>query len=171
MFETTRDPSDVLRAGTERVVFDLLRAQHGPHAITQRPISARITSPHDQPADYTAGIAAARMVADHANRLVNEYARKARGHGHSWRELAEALGIEPDDEGYTDPAVVAFELVAPQPSMRFDPRRVAWACASCGESITDRGPYEGHPVDNQSGHAANCARHLREVAEYEARAL
>jgi hypothetical protein len=53
--------------------------------------------------------------------------------------------------------------------MQLDRRTVSWTCASCGEWITDSGPYNGHPDDDERGHAEDCARHLAEAAAYQAR--
>jgi hypothetical protein len=56
--------------------------------------------------------------------------------------------------------VMAFEYVtnaaanaAPLATLSF-----AWTCQSCGENVSDRGPYNGHPEDEQSGHADGCER-------------
>lgn len=161
MFERT--PEDIARQGTERVVHDLLRAEHGPGALVQRPLAEGLSAGFPAPADYTAGIAAARRVADHADRLVDGYARKARGQGVAWRDLAGALGVGEEE----DPAAAAFEAIVGQPLRQFDERSVGWSCDSCGQHITDRGPYNGHPEDNELGHADDCARHQAEIAEYE----
>ncbi|MCI2424046.1 hypothetical protein MOQ72_42280 [Saccharopolyspora sp. K220] len=165
MFDNTdRDPEDVARSGTERVVHELLRARHGANAIVERPIDDGLTLTYPVPADYTEGIAAARRVAAEAHRLLNEYARKARGQGHSWRELAAALDVS----GEYDPAAAAFELIAGEPLRTFDEQTTSWRCDSCGQYVTDRGPYTGHPVDCERGHAEDCARHQREITAYEA---
>lgn len=170
MFENERNtPDDVARTGVKRVVFDVLRAQHGAGSVVQRPISPRIDIPHPVPADYAAGITAARKVAGHARRLLREYADAARGDGRTWRELAEPLGIEMDEDGYTDVAVEAFLAVCPEPLRQFDRRRTSWRCASCGEVVTDYGPYNGNPVDDESGHAEDCVRHQAEIAACRAR--
>jgi hypothetical protein len=41
-------------------------------------------------------------------------------------------------------------------------------CDVCGEWINGRGPYESHPEDNESGHAADCARFAAELATWQA---
>jgi hypothetical protein len=90
----------------------------------------------------------------------------ARGEGVPWSELATPLGIaaEPDD-GWS-PAEAAFRLVAPSPSLPFDAVSVRWDCASCGQWITDKGPYNGHPADDETGHADTCARHAAEITAW-----
>ncbi|WP_433756331.1 hypothetical protein [Nocardia sp. CA-135398] len=45
----------------------------------------------------------------------------------------------------------------------------SWTCTSCDERVTDRGPYEGHPADNETGHATDCPRHQREILAYRTR--
>lgn len=158
-------PQDVARRGVQTTVHQLLRAQHGRDAVIERPISPRMSTPMPAPADWPQGIATARRVADSARTMMVEYARKARGDGYAWRDLAEPLGV---DGGGSDPAVAAFELVAPEPYMPFDRRSTYWTCMSCEQHVTDCGPYEGHPTDNETGHADGCARHHRESMEYEA---
>jgi hypothetical protein len=162
-----QDPEYILSTGTERVVFQLLAAEEGRDALTEREISpGRIEIRHTQPADYAAGVAAARRVEGRARQLVHDYARKARGEGVSWRDLVEPLGVYVEPDSYEDPAVAAFEMIAPTPSQRFDARSVYWRCASCGEGVTDKGPYNGHPDDDETGHAETCERHRAEVAAY-----
>lgn len=159
------DPALKARTGTMSLVFDLLRARYGTEAVIDRPIGDRPTLTVFAPADYTAGVAAARMVAAHAHELINHYARNARSEGHSWRDLADPLGVDTDD-AYVDPAVAAFEMIAGKPSMRFDPLWTSWRCVTCGELVTDHGPYNGHPTDCETGHDQACARHQAEVAAY-----
>jgi len=151
------------RTHVEQIVYTALRKEHGDAAIVERPIRG-MTLTASAPADYVAGIGAAQEVARVARSLASDYARKARGEGMPWRDLAAALGIsaDPDDA----PAETAFELVAPTPLMRFDAVSVCWDCASCGQWITDKGPYNGHPTDDETGHADNCARHAAEIAAW-----
>jgi hypothetical protein len=149
------------RTNVEKIIHTALRQEHGAAAIVERPIRG-MTLTVDAPADYVAGIGAAQDIARVARSLASDYARKARGEGIPWRDLAAALGLsaDPDDA----PAESAFEIVAPAPSMPFDAVSVCWECASCGQWITDKGPYNGHPEDDEIGHAGNCARHAAEVA-------
>lgn len=76
----------------EKVVLNLVRARHGRNAVVQRPISHRINILVPSPADYAAGIAAARTIAGYVHRLMCGYVAKARSEGRSWRKLAEPLG-------------------------------------------------------------------------------
>lgn len=159
------DPDLVLRTGTERVVFDLLRATGA--TTSQEPIRGLSSFTRTVPADWTDGIRAARTVAAAARGLMYDYARRARGAGLSWRQLADPLGVLGDED--IDPAAAAFELIAGPPAYRFDQVTTAWRCASCDAYVTDTGPDNGHPADCERGHAAGCARHRREIRAYERR--
>lgn len=121
-----------------------------------------------------AGIRAAIFVRDVARNQIHEYATQARGAGRTWAEIAAAFNL--DAEVADDPAGAVFEYLAvgeplPQPErrFRFDPRNVHWRCASCSLLITDSGPYNGNPVDDESGHAETCERHAAEIAAWRAR--
>ncbi|TCO61081.1 hypothetical protein [Actinocrispum wychmicini] len=167
MFDITDGATNALAYdGAKRVIHDVLRAQHGQDAVIRRPISAQITIPSWQPASYVAGIAAARTLAAFAHQLMRDYARKARGEGSTWAELAAPLGITPDHNGTTDPAEAAFLAVAGKSPRRFDTPTVSWTCTSCDRTITDRGPYNGHPADNETGHTTSCGRHNTEITHY-----
>ena len=154
------------RHNIEKIVHTELRKKHGDDAITQR-LTPGMTLTTSAPADYVAAIGIAQQVARVAQSLAYDYAKKARGEGKPWDALAEPLGLSTDPDEYGNSAAeAAFELVAPKPSMRFDLVTVHWTCASCGQSITDKGPYNGHPDDDETGHADDCARHLAEVAAW-----
>ena len=147
----------------ERAIHRILTEKHGPGAVTRRPLSVRYPVEVDAPTDYRDAIKAARVASNVAQGLMREYARQARGHGLTWAEIAPSL-IEPDGDDYgDDPALEAFRWVAPTPSQRFDPINCSWTCQTCGEFVTDRGPYEG-PWEDETGHAETCARHLADVA-------
>lgn len=118
----------------------------------------------DRPADYLAAAATARSVASTAESLARDYARRARGAGHSWDEVAAALKF--DAAGHDDPSVEAFLWVAPTPSQRFDSIVTSWECASCAARVTDRGPFGGHPEEVEEGHLDSCARHQEDISAY-----
>lgn len=167
LFESSPDdPATVARRGAEQTIHSVLKAQYGAEAIVQRPISPGLSAEVSTPADWSQAIKAARMVQGQAGGFMQTYARNARGAGVAWRELAAPLGISDDPD--TDPAAAAFELIAGEPSMPFDPLAVSWRCESCGEYIYDSGPYNGHPVDCERGHAEDCERHQSEIEAYEA---
>lgn len=98
---------------------------------------------------------AAILVRDVASRRVVEWAQACRGAGVSWRDLAPVLGVED--------AVDAFYV------LRGDWERVYWRCRSCDAQVTDFGPFNGNPIDDEQGHAEGCKRHNAEVAEWRQR--
>lgn len=162
------DPRHVLETGTESLVFRLMEAEG--HRTIQRPISSRVSITIPTPENYGFGVDAARRVRQRADRLVHEWARKARGTGMSWLDLAEPLGIVRDpDIVYDDRAQRAFEEIAGTPYRPFDPRRVTWDCTDCGGTVTDLGTEGGGgPEEYERGHTDNCERHAIEIAAYRA---
>jgi hypothetical protein len=121
-----------------------------------------------------AGLQAALLVARLANDRAYRFAKDLRGEGtHTWDEIADLLGIPWSDDYVRRER--AYELVGgDDPAQRrrgaYADVRVYWACAGprgCGKYITDRGPYDPHPRDNQDGHAEGCARLAADVARYE----
>ena len=104
------------------------------------------------------------LVASTAESLARDYARRARGAGHSWDEVAAALKF--DAAGHDDPSVDAFYWVAPTPSQPFDSIVTSWECASCAARVTDRGPFGGHPEEVEEGHLDSCARHQEDISAY-----
>jgi hypothetical protein len=123
--------------------------------------------------DPRAGIRAASAVRGIADSLVDEYARAARAAGRSWDEIAEVLGVEDDGEsGWRRGERVYRLLVEGEPlpgaaRSPFDRSSTYWRCGTCQGLVTDRGPFEAHPTDNESGHAESCTRHAGEIAAYE----
>lgn len=153
-----------LRGDVRSAIFRALRAG-GSDAVVQRPLRGSSLLTTDEPASPADAVQVARMIASAAKGCMREYARKARGAGVPWRDLAGPLGIEQDEDDWMDPAAEAFKAVADKPSMRFDPLRTSWRCDTCQQYVTDSGP-NGHPVDCERGHAEDCARHQREIAAY-----
>jgi hypothetical protein len=154
-----------LRRRVEHLVEQTLIEHGGPAAVTRRPISSRIDIAVNRPADYLDAVTTARAVARIAQGLAGDYARRARGDGATWTQIAHALEFTAED--HDDPSITAFEWVVPGPSQRFDPITTAWDCASCGAWVGDRGPYGGHPADTEHGHAAGCTRHANDVRAYQ----
>ncbi|WP_040698894.1 hypothetical protein [Nocardia vinacea] len=158
-----------IRSRLERLVFTQLRDEYGDVAITREPLISQFTGHNfgdqDVPVDYLQAVEAAEQLSNIACGLVIDYADKARGQGRSWAEIATTLKIDP--AGVDDAAIEAFERVAPpnRHSWRSD-NYTSWTCTSCGQRVTDRGPWEGHPADNESGHAEDCERHQREIRAY-----
>ncbi len=112
---------------------------------------------------------AAQVPPETAARVRREYAERARGDGITWQQIGEALGLDrgPGGEAGYDLGVAAFEYFTgvPDPWYRASFR---FRCASCGGYITDRGPFESHPLDNEHGHAEGCVRLAADIAGWQA---
>lgn len=152
-------------ATIRRLVEQVVRAAVPPGDIVELPAfpGAATTWPKPTP---MAGFAAARQVVALAEQEVHKYAVQLRGEGMSWRELADLMEM-PWSDVYSR-TERAFELVAGPDSREVwsSGPRVYWYCGGplgCGEHITDRGPYNGHPRDDESGHAEDCRRQADEI--------
>lgn len=117
------------------------------------------------------GIRYALMIRNEAFNQLHSYMRHAREEGTGWREIGEALGLaEVATQDGRSLAEMAFEYVVDAEHARpFDRLAFYWTCAACGQTVTDRGPYESHPVDNEEGHADGCGWMAAAVAEHETR--
>jgi len=135
--------------------------------IRERPVwpGAFSTTRYAEP---LAGIRAAQTVQRTAERVADDYVRHARVEGIGWREIGEALGLGEDGQrtGY-DLAVAAYEHVVGEPDLLRDPS-FYYTCPACEQGISDRGPYESHPEDNERGHAEGCTRLAADVAAWQA---
>lgn len=119
-----------------------------------------------------AGVRAALAVARMAQDQAHKFAKALRGEGRSWLAIADLLEI-PWSEEYAR-AERAYELVAGATPGTFSNARVYWTCGGpggCGQYVTDHGPYNGYPVDNEDGHADGCRRLAAEMAAYERESL
>jgi len=112
-----------------------------------------------------AGIRAARTYEHAAARLAREQVTRARTDGGSWLDIGRALGLEGDSD--YDVMVAAYEQAA-GPYSVMSPAYVYFRCGSCGERVTDRGPYEAAPYNCEEGHADSCARFAEAVRAYRA---
>lgn len=123
-----------------------------------------------QYAEPLAGIRAAQTLAGTAARIRREYAEAARGEGITWERIGQALGLDQGDDAKTgyDLAIAAYEFFTGRPDL-WREANFGYRCVSCQEYITDRGPYESHPDDNERGHSDGCARFTAEVAAWQAR--
>lgn len=143
-----------------------LRDEHGEDALTQRPIKGTSTGlTHTEPTSYLTGMKTALQTARAAENLARDWARDARGNGKGWGDIADRVG-QMIPHVYDDAPIDAFLWVAPRPSMPHDAVSVGWRCESCAQWVTDHGPYNRHPADNETGHALDCARHNTEIAAY-----
>lgn len=123
-----------------------------------------------------AGVRAAVLARDVAAGRLRYYAERARAEGRSWDDVAEALGLARDDGGEWSRAELAYlhlvegRALQPdeeQPAGRWRPR-LSWRCVSCGQLVTDRGPFEAAPYNNEAGHAPDCVRHTAEITAHRA---
>ncbi len=115
-------------------------------------------------AEPLAGIRAARLVERSALRMIRDYIRYARQEGVSWPAIGEAVGI---GEHYGELASAAFQYAA-GPATGLSRPLFAFRCGACELIVTDYGPYESHPEDNEHGHAPDCPRMTAVVAAWQA---
>jgi len=105
-----------------------------------------------------------------AARVCRERAERARADGITWEQIGEALGLNLGWDGQSgqDLGVAAFEHFTGEPGS-WGQASFRFRCASCGGYITDRGPFGGHPEDNEPGHAAGCVRLAADIVAWRAR--
>lgn len=148
------------------LVLDLVREIHGDAAVERRPRYDGDRFPEPSPTPL-AGLWAANRLAQRASGEVATHARRAREAGHSWDEIGRALGMDAGDGRCV--AEGAYERFAGTPASW--PQRgpsFVWRCLACDRVISDRGPYECHPDDNQPGHAKDCSRLAVELGRWRA---
>lgn len=162
-------PNDRLNWAIDRAILSHVRES----SSLEEPVQERLISPkyHDltsqTPTDWRDGITAARLASGIAHQTMLNYARKARGEGVSWEDLAESLGVKADADQYGKRAAEkAFELVAGYDERSYMSPTVNWDCSSCGAWIKDHGPYNGHPSDDEEGHAESCERQRRALVAF-----
>lgn len=129
--------------------------------------------------DPLAGIRAALLVRAVGAAQLYQHATDARAAGRSWEEIGEALELPCVAAGASRPSgEAAFEWLIeghePEPPdssgvRLFREPAASWRCGKCGALVTDRGPFESHPDDNESGHAETCTRHAHEIAGWRVR--
>ncbi|MDQ1675715.1 MAG: hypothetical protein QOC93_859 [Actinomycetota bacterium] len=126
--------------------------------------------------DPLAAVRVARTIRREAAQLLGEHIDRARGAGHTWTDLAAALGLTKlaDEAGIpVDEAAFCWATTGRidgdrGPFSGYEPRR-SWRCASCQERVSDHGPFNGNPDDDETGHAPGCARHTAELAAWQTR--
>jgi hypothetical protein len=143
-------------------------AQAAGAEIHERPAFPGSISIH-QHAEPLAGIRAAQILADCAARIRRDYTQLARGEAITWQQIGQALSLDqgPDGKAGYDLGVAAFEHFEGEPGL-WHQASFHYQCASCGEYITDRGPFESHPDDCETGHAKDCTRLAGELAAWQA---
>lgn len=168
--KTTPDPwplADDAAQKVRQLIGDAVRAAVPADAMMERQV--RPDSKNTWLAPFPmAGFMAARHVRKLAEGHMYRYVAELRGHGaYSWQHIADLLEIP--WTGEYSRVERAFELTAAAVghNSTWSGPRIYWYCDSCDQHITDRGPYNGHPVDNESGHADDCRRVARETADYD----
>lgn len=154
-----------VRTAIDGTVKRTIRAQLGGEVFTTRPIWEGAASTMEVP-PFAEALRVALIASYAAMGLVSDYARKLRGDGVSWSEIFPLLGLEDIEGRAKHEAAYEFILGPDTREFRFDERYVYWACGSCTQGVRDRGPYNGHPADNETGHAEDCARHQAEIDAY-----
>lgn len=147
------------RAYVEQLVFEQLRQTHGPDSIAEQPAvtpSGR-TYTRITPSDPLTAAHVACWLRDHANDLLREYARAARGEGRTWSDVADVLRISDSDP---ERATRAYTQIA---GNRIS-RSVSWRCSTCLRTVIDYGPYAASAADNEKGHASTCTRHEVDIS-------
>jgi hypothetical protein len=98
--------------------------------------------------------------------MIEDYAKYARVEGASWQEIGEALRLAADEAGRSV-AELAYEQIVGVPDL-WSQTSMYWSCPACGRNVTDRGPYDSHPLDNEHGHSEDCSRMAAAVAAWQA---
>ncbi len=166
--------ADDARTRVDRAIWEAANLQDGTGAFQTHPAfpgaSTTVRRPKALPA-----VRAARLVASVAQGRLSELIREARGDGASWSAIGEALRLQPEGVEYERAEAAYRYAVGPEPDpdgdylewSRWRDRKIHWRCRSCDRYITDSGPYNPHPADQEAGHAADCERFRDEVQAYE----
>lgn len=136
--------------------------------FTEQPIfeGAKTT---EQVMDPAAAIGMCLILRDAVKQRLEMSIRQARAAGLTWAQVGEALHLKADDSG-NSPGELAYEYATDAKNARpFDRWSFYYTCSACAKHVTDHGPYNGHPIDNETGHADDCARLTAAIAEYNAR--
>jgi hypothetical protein len=144
------------------LVLDLVREIHGDTAIERQARYDGDQFPEFVPTPLT-GLWAADGLLNRVSQEVQRHARHAREAGHTWAEIGHALDIKPGDGRSV--AETAYERFTGTPvGWPLSGPGFTWRCPHCERVISDRGPYESHPDDNQPGHAPDCTRLAAELS-------
>jgi len=152
-----------------QLVGDAVRAAVPANAMVERRI--RPGSDHTWPEPTPlAGLRAAQQVIRLAEHHLYGSVAGLRAEGTSWRDVADLLEIP--WSGEYSRVERAFELTAAAigHDSNWSGLRIYWYCGGplgCGQHITDRGPYDGHPSDCEAGHADDCRRLAAESAAHD----
>ena len=170
--DAAQTPEDAARQEGSRAIDNaILRMARAAGAeIRERPIwpGSAITGQYADPAK---GIRFALMLRDSATQAIREHIKRGRQEGLTWHQVGEALNLAAVAEERGAPlGEVAFDYAADVEHARpWSTPSFPWTCPACGALVSDRGPFESHPEDNEPGHAEGCERMARLVAEHDAR--
>jgi hypothetical protein len=167
----SHDPGEAAREESRRLtigaaIVRMARAAGTP--VHQRPVWPGAASTFRY-ADPAAGMRYARMLADAARRAERQYIKHGREDGMTWHQIGEALNLTHCAQERGAPvAEVAFEYAAgAEHAQPWETLTFGWRCQSCCQYVSDRGPYNGHPADDEHGHTGGCARLAAAVAAWE----
>lgn len=125
--------------------------------------------------DPLAAVRAADLLARVAEAQRTDHARAARASGRSWDEIGEALDLPVDGDRPRDEAAFEWLIEGRAPNatgpdhLSFRTPTTWWRCSACGQQVSDRGPYESHPDDNEHGHADGCPRRVAAIGAWRTR--
>lgn len=102
-----------------------------------------------------------------ARDLVSEHLRIARQAGRTWYQIADALHLHAvavfNKESAADEAYSFARNYIPYA----DHRDFIWSCPACQQPITDHGPWDDVPRQ-EDGHEADCSRRTAQLAAWKA---
>ncbi|MDN5916086.1 MAG: hypothetical protein L0I76_13450 [Pseudonocardia sp.] len=125
--------------------------------------------------DPLAGVRAADLLARVADAQRTDHARAARAAGRSWDEIGEALELPLDGDRPRGEAAFEWLIEGRAPESTgpadglFRTPTTWWRCSACGQQVSDRGPYESHPDDNEHGHTEGCPRRAAAIGAWRTR--
>jgi hypothetical protein len=165
-----------IKTRLSNLVLEEVRAELGPGGVGYGPDPGFPQYGNRPQPDPLTAVRAARTVRQEAAQLLGEHIDRARGAGHTWAELAAALGLTKlaDEAGIPDGQAAFCWATTGRidgdrgPVWGYEPRR-SWRCASCQERVTDHGPFNGNPGDDETGHAPDCPRHTAELTAWRTR--
>ena len=112
-----------------------------------------------------AQVEAAHALEAVAHAHIENLIRLAREAGRSWHEIGDALDLHRQAIAAGEPfAEVAFDY-ALERQVGKSVHRLTWTCPACRQLITDHGPFEELP-DNEQGRTDHHARRAAELTEW-----
>jgi hypothetical protein len=154
------DLPTVVRRTMRRAMRDIAARQSGAPGFEERPVFRNAQTKEYRPIPQ-AELRALVLLRDATNAAIEAALTASRAEGSSWDRCGELMGMpEVNDEGAPRETRAYFMLA--------DAGGAYWTCSTCGGFVTDKGPFEPHPVDREEGHTSGCHRHQEEIAAYRA---